>query len=269
MLMSAAPEVRRRWRPAVLLGAVGALASMAVMPYAMALSPALFARMPLPLPVFLIVQCVQTIVLLALLSWAGFRLADAVGLKAPVLHAATGQVALRSLTQRSLGMAVVAGGLVGLALLVLGKVSEPLIPATISSAAPDIALWKRLLASFYGGIAEELMCRLFLMSLLVWLANRFLAPTRAIADARDVDWHHRRRPRIRRAAPSGRCGIVPADAYGRRPDHRHEYRRRGRLRVAVLATRARTRDGGAFFCRYRAPWDWRQLKPSCTLGCQD
>lgn len=184
MFMSAAPEVRRLWRPAVLLGAVGALASMAVMPYAMALSPGLFARMPLPLPVFLIVQCVQAIVLLTLLSWAGFRLADAVGLKAPVLHAATGQTALRSPTRRSLGMAVVAGGLVGLALLVLGKVSEPIIPATISSAAPDIALWKRLLASFYGGIAEELMCRLFLMSLLVWLANRFLARTGAIADAR-------------------------------------------------------------------------------------
>ncbi|WP_295990200.1 CPBP family intramembrane glutamic endopeptidase [Rugamonas sp.] len=186
MFMSAAPEIRGVGRPAVLLGAAGALASMAVMPYAMTLSPGLFARMPLPLPLFLIVQCLQAFVLLTLLSWVGFRLADTVGLKVPTLHAGPGRTALLSPARRSLGMAVVTGGQVGLALLVLGKVSEPLMPAMIGSVVPDIELWKRLLASFYGGIAEELMCRLFLMSLLVWLANRFLARTGAIADARAI-----------------------------------------------------------------------------------
>jgi membrane protease YdiL (CAAX protease family) len=35
------------------------------------------------------------------------------------------------------------------------------------------AAWKGLLASFYGGIAEEILLRLFLMSLLVWLGRFF------------------------------------------------------------------------------------------------
>jgi hypothetical protein len=34
---------------------------------------------------------------------------------------------------------------------------------------PIPALWKRLLASFYGGIDEEILLRLFLLSLLAWL----------------------------------------------------------------------------------------------------
>jgi membrane protease YdiL (CAAX protease family) len=32
--------------------------------------------------------------------------------------------------------------------------------------------WKGLLASFYGGFVEEVQCRLFLVSLLVWLGAR-------------------------------------------------------------------------------------------------
>ena len=186
MFISDVPQPRPYGRLAALSGAAGALASMAVMPYAMALSPGLLARMPLPLHVFLLLQCLQALALFTLLGWAGFRLADAVGLKAPILHAIAARTTPRFPMRYSLGMAAVAGGAVGLALLALGKLTEPLMPATLGIAVPDVALWKRLLASFYGGIAEELMCRLFLMSLLVWLAKRCLTPGAAVADARAI-----------------------------------------------------------------------------------
>ena len=38
------------------------------------------------------------------------------------------------------------------------------------------AAWKGFLASFYGGIVEEILLRLFLMSLLVWLGS-FISKT--------------------------------------------------------------------------------------------
>lgn len=183
MFMSAAPVSREFGRSAMVSGIAGASASMAVMPYAMALSPGLFARIPLPLPAFLILQCVQALVLYTLLSWAGLRLAATAGLDTSILPAIGGR-AMSSSPWRSLGTAAIAGCLVGLALLTLGTVSEPWMPAAIGAAVPDIALWKRLLASCYGGIAEELVCRLFLMSLLVWLANRVLARSAAAPDPR-------------------------------------------------------------------------------------
>lgn len=68
-----------------------------------------------------------------------------------------------------------AGCLTGLALLVLAALTASAMPAAASASVPDIALWKRLAAALYGGVAEELICRLFLMSLLVWLARRFMA----------------------------------------------------------------------------------------------
>ncbi|GAG18864.1 unnamed protein product, partial [marine sediment metagenome] len=41
-------------------------------------------------------------------------------------------------------------------------------PVTVAMAAPP--LWTRLLLSLYGGVAEELMMRLGLMTLLVWIS---------------------------------------------------------------------------------------------------
>lgn len=184
MFMSAVPDHRTPGRLAVVSGVAGAAASMAVMPYAMALSPGLFARLPLPLHVVLLAQCLQALLLFTLLSWAGFRLADAAGLKARALPAVAARSAAGPSSRRGLGMAAIAGCLVGLALLGLGAISEPLMPAAIGASLPGIALWKRLLAAFYGGIAEELVCRLFLMSLLVWLASRVLARPGARPDPR-------------------------------------------------------------------------------------
>jgi membrane protease YdiL (CAAX protease family) len=37
----------------------------------------------------------------------------------------------------------------------------------------SIPLWKALLACFYGGIGEEVLCRLFLMTLMVWISTFF------------------------------------------------------------------------------------------------
>jgi membrane protease YdiL (CAAX protease family) len=64
------------------------------------------------------------------------------------------------------------------AVVVLGAslVLDPLLPKPLH-AIPDPGTGRSalngLLASFYGGIAEELQLRLFLMTLLVWLMGMF------------------------------------------------------------------------------------------------
>ena len=43
----------------------------------------------------------------------------------------------------------------------------------MSKSDANMPVWKRLLASFYGGIDEEILMRLFLVSGLVWILGRF------------------------------------------------------------------------------------------------
>ncbi|MCA9835274.1 MAG: CPBP family intramembrane metalloprotease [Trueperaceae bacterium] len=74
---------------------------------------------------------------------------------------------------KSYGFLAVLTGLIG-AFLVLGldNVFKPFMPPAKQATDLTISLWKRALASIYGGITEELLLRLFLMTLVVWLVAK-------------------------------------------------------------------------------------------------
>jgi len=61
---------------------------------------------------------------------------------------------------------------VGIVLLISLLVLVPRLPNLPFVIAARLPIWKRFLACFYGGIYEELLTRLFLLSLVAWIANR-------------------------------------------------------------------------------------------------
>lgn len=180
-----APNARVLACTASVLALAGALALVAVLPYVATLFPDQLARLRVPLPVFVLAQFVQALLLLGLLAWCGLRLGRPLGLGAPIVQAIACREPVAVWSVRSLGRAALAGAAAGAVLLLLDAALAPYTPAAASaSPAPaDIAVWKRLLASFYGGITEELLCRLFLMTLIVWLCRKLAGRTAAPATA--------------------------------------------------------------------------------------
>jgi hypothetical protein len=152
-------------RASATLALFGAAASAGILPYVTELHPGLMARVSVPPALFYLAQFVQAFLILGFMAWCGLRLAPTLGLKV-------------DWPRENLARASLAGALTALILLAVDQVLFP------RPAAPDIALWKRLLASFYGGITEEIICRLFLMTVIVWLCWRF-APRRGPTPA---DW---------------------------------------------------------------------------------
>lgn len=149
----------------------GALAAATVLPYTLALYPAQTARLPVPLGVLALASAGQSLVMLLLLSWLGLRLGEPLGLGSPLARALIERQPVPAVPRTLLG-AGAAGLLTGGVLLLLDRCFAPLLPALAQGALPAVALWKCLLASFYGGITEELLLRLFLMTLLAWLLWR-------------------------------------------------------------------------------------------------
>jgi membrane protease YdiL (CAAX protease family) len=70
---------------------------------------------------------------------------------------------LKSILGISIGLGVLAGVLIILFSLPFGSLSSSFLQAEVA-----VSTWKSLLASFYGGISEEILLRLCLMTLLVW-----------------------------------------------------------------------------------------------------
>lgn len=156
-------------------GLLAGLSAVAVLPYLLQLTPGLAEKITVPMPVFVAIQGVQALVLMGLLAFLGLRMGHRVGLGSPLLQ---GLLARRTPAWRQLqpGRAVLLGALAALAVLGSSLLLDPLMPDPLNPIADPGAgrsALNGLLASFYGGIAEELQLRLFLMTLVVWLATAF------------------------------------------------------------------------------------------------
>jgi membrane protease YdiL (CAAX protease family) len=164
------------WKIFAVLFAAGLLGVVAVLPYVFDLLGAVpafqtqTAEMPLPLVVGL--ALLQNGILLAAAIVFGMILSRRVGLGMPLIRAWATREPLPNATP-----IVRAGLLVGAAAGAVLIATDAIfflqhVPA--GKALFEIPLWKRLAAGVvYGGITEELLMRLFLMSLAAWLIGKW------------------------------------------------------------------------------------------------
>jgi len=167
----------RHWRMALLLGVAGAISAALLLPYLFALTPDLPAKIHVSLPVFAFAQSAQAGLLVGLAAWMGLRLGYRYGLDAPRLRALLHAGSVHGAASHWLAACAI-GSVVALA-CVLVSIASPLVVAKGPHITP--AWWQGLLASAYGGIVEEVLCRLFLMSLLVWTLNRLFSTAQPLA----------------------------------------------------------------------------------------
>lgn len=153
-------------RLAILLGVLSGIGTLCVFPYLLAIMPQIAAGLQakhVPVAMLVAGQSIQALVLCGVLSWIGLRLGHRLGLDAPLLRAWACRQPLSS--RGGLGVSAMLGLAAGAVVLGMAIGFGPLAPG----AAPRVGLPERLAAAFYGGITEEVLSRLFLMTLLAWL----------------------------------------------------------------------------------------------------
>jgi membrane protease YdiL (CAAX protease family) len=165
------------WKAFAVLLAAGLLGVVAVLPFMMELvGRSIFgqaAASDVPIPLILALALLQNGILLAVTILIGLVLSERIGLRMPLIQAwTTGRRA--SVAQAVVLPPLVAGAAVGATLVAIEVLVflRHLPPAMHPLFA--IPLWKRLLGSvMYGGITEELVMRLFLVSLVAWVCGRW------------------------------------------------------------------------------------------------
>jgi membrane protease YdiL (CAAX protease family) len=163
--------LREDLRIAAVLAVACAFATAALFPYLLDLMPELLTKLTVPLAVVVPLQALQGGIFLGILALIGLRLGPRAGLDSPWLRAlVTGQPRPDLPWLRC----ALLGALAGLAIVGLALLLDPRLPAPLHALPKGgaSAAWKGLLASFYGGIGEEVLLRLFVMTLLVWLVAR-------------------------------------------------------------------------------------------------
>ncbi len=163
------------WKVFLFLVVLSILAAFALIPYNQTLmAPSLDADAQSNL----VRQTALNIPFYAVLAALGLLLAGRIGLGLPFVEGWLDKKPLRGRFGGVLVFAVIAGVVVGLATLGLDLfVFRSFVEAELESVGytPPETLqppaWQGLLASFFGGVIEEIMLRLFLLTLLAWLGS--------------------------------------------------------------------------------------------------
>lgn len=116
--------------------------------------------------------------MLAVMVVVGLKLGRKLALGAPLLEGwLAGEVRTnqwRASLRASLKEGLITGIGIGVVLLIAMLTLIPLLPNLPFVIVAKLAVWKRLLACFYGGLYEEILTRLFLVTLIAWLVNKAL-----------------------------------------------------------------------------------------------
>jgi membrane protease YdiL (CAAX protease family) len=158
-------KININWKLFVILLIASVVTTLMVLPYTLAISPGLAEIFT---PFVLIAQLVQTLVIFSIAIFIGLFLYKRVGFNLPILEGWLEGKEVGNYLKSILGISIGLGVLSGVLIILLSFLFTP-VSSIFQNAEISVPIWKGFLASFYGGIGEEILLRLFLMTLVVWI----------------------------------------------------------------------------------------------------
>ena len=142
---------------------------IAIIPFALTFQSDLLIEIPFPLPIIILLSIIQSSILFFVLVLVGLFISKKIGFGAPILERWSEKKEIKTYFKSIIGISIGLGILAGTLIIIADYILYLSATASISVAANQPPVWQGLLASFYGGINEEIMLRLFFMSLLIWI----------------------------------------------------------------------------------------------------
>lgn len=159
------------WKEFLILTAAGLFGAIISLPAVWTSVEETARRAEIPVQLLLGSQIVQSAILMLLAVGLGLLLSSKTGLGAPILRG--------YLDGEAVGEKFRSHILSSISLGVLGAIAAKILDAWLfipnmpgfSSVISQTSGWKGILASFYGGITEEILSRLFFLTLLAWILS--------------------------------------------------------------------------------------------------
>ena len=169
------------WRLLGILMVMVLVSVILITPYSLSLQSATLAtaKLPMPLIILLPIQWLETTILYGALAAIGMFIANRIGLGLPFLESwLAGKPDWAGVRKFALP-AIIAGVLAAIVIIVLDSVvfgpqlSAELKQLKITLPASSLVppAWEGFLASFYGGTTEEILLRLFALSIFAWIGR--------------------------------------------------------------------------------------------------
>ncbi|WP_175637801.1 CPBP family intramembrane glutamic endopeptidase [Metabacillus schmidteae] len=155
----------------LLLTLLGAFAAVVMIPYQkeIGLLDILIETYHITFTIAAIINAIQVTIYTLIASAIGLHLARPVGFNVSYLRGLVYKNKTVPLSLKWIMIAIL-GSAVGTLIIAVLEV-KVFQPHLVTQLVPNVSLWKIGLLMFYGGIVEEILLRLFLLTLIVWICS--------------------------------------------------------------------------------------------------
>lgn len=175
------------WKMYFILLSASIISILAIMPYILTLQGDLLKAAPMPFPIVILIIIIQSALLFAVLTFIGLKLSNKLRLKIPIIEKIIAKKKIDFKVKAMIKMSVLLGLLTGIVIILLDFI---FFQFGLESLFKEISvpIWQGFLASFYGGISEEIVMRLFFMTFIVWLISKITKPKNKIIENKLIMW---------------------------------------------------------------------------------
>lgn len=159
------------WKLFFILLILALISVVCVIPYIISVQGDLLNKIGISIEIIFLAQFIQSTILFSIAIFFGLLLSKKTGFKLPILEAIVKKENYKKVLKDILGESVFFGIIVAVILYGL-DILFTFFGVGITTHQSLAPVWQTLLASFYGGITEEILMRLFLMTLFVWLGMK-------------------------------------------------------------------------------------------------
>ncbi len=170
------------WRVQWLLLIASLLGAAAAIPFLLELFRPLIQNsppIPIPVPLLVVIGTAENLLLFGVIIGVGLLLARKMALGAPLIESWLYHEHSPVRARDSIKSGALVGIAVGIVLTIIILAVAPHMPDLPFVKAARVPIWKRLFVCFYGGVDEEIVTRLFLLTLFAWLGLRFFQKQKA------------------------------------------------------------------------------------------
>lgn len=155
----------------LILLALSLISVICIFPYVLTIQGELLKQVGQPVETIFLVQLAQSAILFSIVISLGLIFAKKINFHLPLIEAILEKSGYKKILKNIFGISVFSGIAVAVIIYVLDLIFV-FKGASISTHQNLAPVWQKLLAAFYGGITEEILMRLFLMSFFIWIGTK-------------------------------------------------------------------------------------------------
>lgn len=155
------------WRIFFILLGLCLISVVAVFPYVLTIQGEILKQSGISFLMILVFQLFQSAIIFSIAIFIGLSLSKKIGFYLPLLDSFIKHNDWKKIMKDIYFLSIIWGIITAITIYLTDYIFT-LQGSAISTSQNYAPIWQKLLASFYGGITEEVVMRLFLMTLLTW-----------------------------------------------------------------------------------------------------